>query len=120
MPLAGAPAILNLLDGPVGIDPAFHIVWAGFRMISRCLACCPDEGPRIFRMLDLISAQGHGTIHLLLSSAAEVGFAWDGDAKGWVRTSLPPLRMMSGLSNISILLSWMLSVITRDGGFSRS
>ena len=26
MPLA----ILNLLDGPVGIDPAFHIVWARF------------------------------------------------------------------------------------------
>ena len=30
MPLANAPAILNLLDGPVGIDPAFDIVWAGF------------------------------------------------------------------------------------------
>ena len=27
MPLANAPAILNLLDGPVGVDPAFHIVW---------------------------------------------------------------------------------------------
>ena len=26
VPLAGIPAILNLLDGPVGIDPAFHIV----------------------------------------------------------------------------------------------
>ena len=24
MPLANAPAILHLLDGPVGIDPAFH------------------------------------------------------------------------------------------------
>ena len=23
MPLANAPAILNLLDGPVGVDPAF-------------------------------------------------------------------------------------------------
>ena len=28
MPLANAPAILNLLDGPVGIDPAFQIIWA--------------------------------------------------------------------------------------------
>ena len=24
-------------------------------------------------------------------SAAEIGFAWDGDEKGWVRVSLPPL-----------------------------
>ena len=35
---------------------------------------------RIFRMLDLISrgSQGHGPVHLLLHSAAELGFAWDG------------------------------------------
>ena len=42
-------------------------------------------------MLDLISrgAQGHGPVHLLLLiSAAELGFAWDGDEKGWVRVSL--------------------------------
>ena len=49
-------------------------------------------------MLDLISwgAQGHGPVHLLLISAAEIGFAWDGEEKGWVRVSLPPLRMMTG------------------------
>ena len=49
-------------------------------------------------MLDLISggAQGHGPVHLLLISAAELGFAWDGNEKGWVRVSLPPLRMMTG------------------------
>ena len=49
-------------------------------------------------MLDLISrgALGHGPVHLLLISAAEIGFAWDGDEKGWVRVSLPPLRMMAG------------------------
>ena len=43
-------------------------------------------------MLDLISreAQGHGPVHLLLISAAELGFAWDGDEKGWVRVSLLP------------------------------
>ena len=33
MPLAGTPAILNFLDGPAVIDPAFHIVWARFRMM---------------------------------------------------------------------------------------
>ena len=98
MPLANAPAILDLLDGPVGIDPAFHILWARFRMMRRYLAYCPDEEPRIFRMLDLISrgAQGHGPVHLLRISAAELGFAWDRMEKGWVRVSLPPLRMITG------------------------
>ena len=35
MPLARAPAILSLLDGPVGVDPAFHVVWSRFRMMRR-------------------------------------------------------------------------------------
>ena len=49
-------------------------------------------------MLDFISrgAQGHGPVHLLLVSAAELGFAWDGEEKGWVRVSLPHFRMMTG------------------------
>ena len=65
-------------------------------MMRRYSAYCPEEEPRIFRMLDLISrgALEHGLVHLLLTSAAELGFAWDGDEKGWVRASLPPLRMM--------------------------
>ena len=97
MPLANAPAILNLFDGPVGVDPAFHIIWSRFRMMRWYLSYCPEEEPRIFRMLDLISrgAQGHGTVHLLLISAAELGFAWDSYEQGWVRVSLPPLRMMT-------------------------
>ena len=37
MPLANAPAILNLLDGPVGVDPAFHIVRPRFRMMPGIL-----------------------------------------------------------------------------------
>ena len=98
MPLANTPAVLNLLDGPVDVDPAFYVVWSRFRMMRRYLAYCPEEEPRIFRMLDLVSrgAQGHGPVHLLLISAAEIGFAWDGDEKGWVRVSRPPSRMMAG------------------------
>ena len=61
MPLADAPAILNLLDGPVGVDPAFHIIWSRFRMMRRYLAYCPEEEPRIFRMLDLISRESSGS-----------------------------------------------------------
>ena len=80
---ANALAILDLLDGPVDVDPAFYVVWSRFRMMRRYLAYCPEEELRIFRMLDLISrgAPGHGPVHLLLISAAEIGFAWDGDEK---------------------------------------
>ena len=80
MPLANAPAILNLLDVPVGVDPALQIIGSRFGVLRRVLAYYPEEGPRIFRMLDLFSwgAQGHGRVNLLLVSAAELGFAWDG------------------------------------------
>ena len=119
MPLANSPAILNLLDGPVGVHPpAFHIVWSRFRMMRRYLACCPEEEPRFFRMLDLISrrAQGHGPVHLLLISAAELGFAWVGAENGWVRASLPSLRMMTGPVQhfrSAILDAWRFSVFSR-------
>ena len=117
-PLANAPAILNLLDGPVDVDPTFYVVWSRFRMMRRYLAYCPEEEPRIFRMLDLISrgAQGHGPVHLLLISAAEIGFAWDGDEKGWVRVSLPPLRMMTGPIQhfrAAILEAWLFHVLSK-------
>ena len=118
MPLANAPAILNLLGGPVDVDPAFCVVWSRFRMMRRYLAYCPEEEPRVFRMLDLIfrGAQGHGPVHLLLISAAEIGFAWDGCEKGWVRVSLPPLRMMTGPIQhfrAAILESWHFHVFSR-------
>ena len=89
MPLANALAILNLLDGLVGVDPAFHIVWSRFRMMRRYLAYCPEEEPRIFRMLDFISgrAHGHGPVHLLLISAAGVCLGWGGEGLGW---GVPP------------------------------
>ena len=118
MPLASTPSTLNLLDGPVGVDPAFHIVWARYRMMRRYLAFCPDEEPRIFRMLDLIfrGAQGHGPVHLPIVSPAEVGFAWDGAEKGWAQVSLPPLRMMTGPIQhfySSILDAWRYGVFAK-------
>ena len=118
MPLANTPAVLNLLDGPVDVDPAFYVVWSRFRMMRRYLAYCLEEEPRVFRMLDLISggAQGHGPVHLLLISAAEIGFAWDGDEKGWVRVSLPPLRMMVGPIQhfrTAILEAWHFHVFSK-------
>ena len=85
MLLGNTPAILTLLDGPVGVDPAYYIVRAKFRMMRRCLACRPDE----------VHGDGHGPVHLRLSSATEIGFAWDGGEQGCVRAALPPLWMLS-------------------------
>ena len=118
MPLANALAILNLLDGPVDVDSAFYVVWSRFRMMRRFLAYCPEEEPWSFRMLDLISrgAQGHGPVHFLLISAAELGFAWDGNEHGWVRVSLPPLRMMTRPIQhyrSAILEAWHFRVFAR-------
>ena len=47
-------------------------------MIRRYLAHWPDEVSRVFHMLDLIGhgPDGHGPVHLLLTSDAEIGFAW--------------------------------------------
>ena len=48
MPLADTLAVLSLLDGPVGVDPALHIIWVRFRMMRRYLAYSHDEEARIF------------------------------------------------------------------------
>ena len=56
----------------------------------RCVAYWPDEVPRIFR------ADGHGPVHLLLTSASDIGFASDGEEWGWIRAALPPLGRLSG------------------------
>ena len=67
-------------------------------MMRRYLAYNPDDERRIFRLLDLISreVQFHGPFYLLLISAAELGFAWDGDEKGWVRVFPPSHCVMTG------------------------
>ena len=87
LPMTNAPALLSLLDGPWGSDPAFFIIWSRFRQLRRYLAYRPDEE-------DL--SPGHGPIHLLLQSAEEIGFFWDSEQAGWIRPGLPPLRMMAG------------------------
>ena len=63
-------------------------------------------------MLDLISrgAQGHGPVHLLLTSAAEFGFAWDGAERGWVGVSMTgPVQHFYS----SILDAWRFSVFAK-------
>ena len=75
-PFADVGAILCLLDGPIGCDPAFCVVWFRFRLLRRYLALWPAEVGRIYRLLELVGdgCPGHGPIHLLSASAAEIGF----------------------------------------------
>ena len=112
-------SFLNLLDGPVDVDPAFYVIWSRFRMMRRFLASCPEEEPRISRMLDLISrgAQGHGPIHLILISAAELVLLGMGMRKvGFGYPSRPPLRMVTGPVQhfcSAILDAWRFRVFAR-------
>ena len=96
--LASTLNICCLLDGPVGTDPAFPFVWYKSRTMRRYLAYRPREFPRIFRLLDNDRAgtAGHGPMHLLFHSASELGFAWDYLEAGWLRSGLPPLRVLCG------------------------
>ena len=87
-PFAHVGAVLSLLDGPVGCDPAFCVVWFRFRQMRRYLAFRPEEIPRVYRLLQAAAegSSGHGPAHLLLESAAEIGvflvlsFSWLGSA----------------------------------------
>ena len=77
-PLAHVGTVLSLLDGPVGSDPAFCVVWFRFRLMRRYLAYRFEEVSRVYRLLAAASegCSGHGPAHLLVESAAEVGFSW--------------------------------------------
>ena len=78
-PFASVGAVLSLLDGPAGCDPAFCVVWFRFRMLRRCLAYRPGEVFRVYRLLECSAegCPGHGPVHLLLQSAAVIGFHWN-------------------------------------------
>ena len=75
-PLASVGAVLSLLDGPTGCDPAFCVVWFRFRLLRRYLALWPAGVGRVYRLLAMVhdGCPGHGPIHLLSAGAAEIGF----------------------------------------------
>ena len=97
-PLANVGAILSLLDGPTGCDPAFCVVWFRFRLLRRYLALWPAEVGRIYRLLEMVGngCPGHGPIHLLCSSAARIGFWWNPLVLAWERPGLPVLSLIAG------------------------
>ena len=97
-PLASFGAVLSLLDGPTGYDPALCVVWFRFRLLRRYLAHWPKEVGRFYRLLAMVheGCPGHGPVHLLSASAAEIGFQWDPHALAWVRPGLPLLSQIAG------------------------
>ena len=97
-PLAGTGAVLRLLDGPMGCDPAFCVVWFRFRLLRRYLALWPTAVGRVYRLLEMVSegGPGHEPIHLLTACAAEIGFRWDLVGMGWSRPGLPLLSKLAG------------------------
>ena len=49
-PMASVGAVLSLLDGPTGCDPAFCVVWFRFRLFRRYLSLWPAEVGRVYRL----------------------------------------------------------------------
>ena len=98
-PFAHVGAVLSTLDGPVGCDPAFCVVWFRFRQMRRYLAFRPEEIPRVYGLLQDAKdgSSGNSPTHLLLESAAEIGFFWCSRFLGWDRLDLPVLSMVDGL-----------------------
>ena len=97
--LANPGAVLCLLDGPVGSDPGFHVVWSRFRMLRRHMAYNSSvlelAGVKSLLRVVTAGALGHGPVHLMLSSAASLGFSWDSDLCVWLRPGLPALCQVS-------------------------
>ena len=75
-PLSSVGAVRSLLGGPTGCDLACCVVWCRFRMLRRYLALWSSEVDRVYRLLEMVGegCPGHGPIHLLSASAAEIGF----------------------------------------------
>ena len=53
IPMTNTPALLSLVDGPWGSDPAFFIIWSRLRQLRRYLSYRPDEENRNFSTLRL-------------------------------------------------------------------
>ena len=71
----------------------------GVRLLRRYLALWPSQVGRAYRLLEMVGegCPGHGPIHLLSASAAEIAFRWDPLALAWSRPGLPLLSNLAGL-----------------------
>ena len=90
--LANVVAVLGLLDGPQGCDPAFCVVWFRSRMLRRYLAHRHGEVLRVSRLPGCVAegCRGHAPVHLLVDSAA--GAREVDGLTGWGGVALAGLR----------------------------
>ena len=97
-PLASVGAVLSLLDGPTGCDPAFCVVWFRFRLFRLYLALWPSQVGRACRLFEMVGegSPGHGPVHLLSASAVGIGFRCDLVALAWSRPGLLLLGNLVG------------------------
>ena len=97
-PLEDVGAVLSLLDGPTGCDPAFCVIWFQFKLLRRYLSFWPTELGGVYRLLEMVGdvCPVHGPVHLLSASTAEIGFRWNLVALAWVRPGLPMLSNLAG------------------------
>ena len=111
-PLAGVGAVLSLLDGPTGCDPAFCVVWFRFRLLRGYLALWLSQVGHAYRLPEMVceGCPGHGPVHLLSASAAEIGFRWDPLALAWTRLVCLCLLNWLVLCSMLRLLFLMLGV----------
>ena len=80
-------------------DLAFCVVWFRFRMLRRYLAYRPVKVSRVYRLLEhgADGCLGHGPAHLLVESAAEIGFFfWSPEMVRWAREGLPVFSNLAG------------------------
>ena len=63
-------------------------------MLCRYLSYPPGEVPWVYRLLDSVAegCSGRGPAHLLVESAAEIGFQWDSLQVGWEHYRAAVLR----------------------------
>ena len=53
-PSASVGAVVSLMDGLTGRDPAFCVVWFRFRLFRRFLALWPSQAGRAYRLLEMV------------------------------------------------------------------
>ena len=88
------------------MSPRFF-VWYRFRLVGQVALFGTAEVGRVYRLLGMVShvCPGHGQVHLLFASAAEIGFLLILPGLGLVCLSLVTLLV---LINVFVLLSFML------------
>ena len=86
MPMAHNGAVVSLLDGPNGCDPAFSVVWAIFHMIRKYLVCRPKDIRRIYLMMNDVAGgcERSWPIHVIVCSAREISWTWDQGLHAWL------------------------------------